>query len=252
MMENKFTYIIGYRHSDERYKNLSRTLEWLNNFPDSEIIIVEQDITQKLSLSNDKIKHIFVYNNSAYNRSWAFNIASKLASTEKICFGDSDLVMNVSHFLESLSELENFDVVSPYKVVLDLYEVESEFPLSQMENIQRPGRGETDNQKINLCGGIVLFRKDAITKIGGWNEDFIGWGGEDDFQTLKVNLFGLKSKEMPYKCYHLYHERPAPDMNLYRRNLDLLNRAFNVKIEDLRTYITNSMIYIGNENKFKR
>jgi hypothetical protein len=33
--------------------------------------------------------------------------------------------------------------------------------------INRPGRGETDHQKVPLCGGICIFRREAIDKIGG-------------------------------------------------------------------------------------
>jgi hypothetical protein len=41
---------------------------------------------------------------------------------------------------------------------------------------------------IKPCGGIVMYRADAINKIGGC-EDFIGWGGEDDFNLLNQNHF---------------------------------------------------------------
>ena len=38
-----FSYIIGYRHSQERLLNLRRVLDWLRGFCGVEVIIVEQD-----------------------------------------------------------------------------------------------------------------------------------------------------------------------------------------------------------------
>jgi hypothetical protein len=92
----------------------------------------------------------------------------KNAKSGIIVFGDSDIIMDPTQFIESLRSLENFDMVSPYKSVLDLRPEESHLPLTELYKINRPGRGENDNQKINPCGGIVMYRADAINKIGGW------------------------------------------------------------------------------------
>jgi predicted glycosyltransferase involved in capsule biosynthesis len=48
-----------------------------------------------------------------------------------------------------------------------------------MYKLNIPGRGESDNQKINLTGGIVIFTRSGFEKVGKWDEGFIGWGGED-------------------------------------------------------------------------
>ena len=114
--------------------------------------------------------------------------------------------------------------------------------------INRPGRGETDNQKINISGGIAIFRKDAIYKIGGWSEDFFSWGGEDDFQTIKVHNF-LKWAELKAKCYHLFHNREAPDPIHYQRSLSILQKASTMSKEDLQKSINMSLTKIGMKNK---
>ena len=252
MSAHTFSYIIGYRHKAERLNNLKRVIEWLSGFGGIEIIIVEQDKSPKLQeLTLKGIKHIFTKSDMPYNRSWAFNVGVKYATSKIVAFGDSDLIMDPNEIISALKMLDNYDCVSPYKSVLDLQPQESGLPMEHLKLISRPGRGETDNQKINLCGGIVLYRKDSIQKIGGWCEEFIGWGGEDNFQEFKTHNL-LTYYECPYKCYHLWHERPAPDQQLYTRTMELLNKLVTMSKEDLLKHINISTSKIGITNKYDK
>lgn len=145
--------------------------------------------------------------------------------------------------------LEQYDCVSPYSKVIDLHQNENNLPLNQLYSINRPGRGEQDNQKINLTGGIVFYKKESIIRIGGFDQGFIGWGGEDNFQSHKTELF-LKWFENPGKVYHLYHEKVKPDMTYYQRNLQLLNKLVNLTPDELKKYILNSFPKYGLKNSY--
>jgi GT2 family glycosyltransferase len=248
-MENAFTYVIGYRHSDERLNNLRRSIDWVSGFGGVDLIIVEQDKHSKISHLNLKGRHIFVKSDGPYNRSWAFNVAISYAKSDLIVFSDSDLIMEPNDFIESLRKLKYYDMVNPYKSVLDLKPDETKLAISDMFKIERAGRGENDHQKVPLCGGISIFRMDAIKRIGGWDEGFVGWGGEDNFQTLKVENF-LNFTQMDHKCYHLYHERTSPDMKLYEKTLNRLNKLNNLSKNELSKFINSTMGKIGARNKY--
>lgn len=244
-----FTYVIGYRHSPDRLQNLRKTLDWINGFAGSEVIIVEQDKHSKISHLSLKAKHIFLKSTLPYNKSWGFNVATKYSTSNIIVFADSDLIMDPNKFIESLKLVEQYEMVNPYTSVVDLDQNETGLRFEQVLQINRPGRGELDHQKVPLCGGICIFRKDAIMRIGGWNENFVGWGAEDDFVSLKVKHF-LTSTEVPGRCYHLYHSRTSPDMKYYKRNLDLLQKA-NTMTKDEIIKMTNSQIQkSGMKNKY--
>lgn len=249
---HSFTYIIGYRHSNERLINLRRVLDWVSGFGAIEIILVEQDKHSKIkNISLKGVKHIFTKSEMPYNRSWAFNVGLKYATSDVIAFGDSDLIVDPQDFINSLKLLETYECVSPYRSVLDLNQNESSLSIDQMKLISRPGRGETDNQKINLCGGIVLYRKESIYKIGGWCEDFIGWGGEDNFQEHKTKNL-LSWFESSNKCFHLWHERAQPDMKWYPRTLELLNKLVSLSPDDLKKNINLSLQKMGMKNKYDK
>jgi predicted glycosyltransferase involved in capsule biosynthesis len=246
---HSLTYIIGYRHLNDRFNLLKRTLDWINSFSGVQIILVEQDTHSKISHLNLKCQHIFVKSDMPYNRSWAFNIGLKYAKSDIVVCGDSDIIMDPNDFINAINSLREFEMVSPYNSVVDLTQQESVLPFQNILNINRPGRGENDNQKINISGGISIFRKDALKKIGGWSESFIGWGGEDDFQTLKVKNF-LTWKELEARCYHLWHPREQPDPKFYQRTLQLLQQANQLTKEQLEVNINKTSSTIGMKNKY--
>ena len=245
-----FTYIIGYRHKLERLNNLKRVLDWLNGFQGVEIILVEQDKSPKLPAYSLKgFKYIFTKSDMPFNKSWAFNVGTKYSSTNIIIFGDSDLIMDPQEFINSVKLLEQYESVNPYSKVIDLVTNENGLPLEALKQIQRPYRGELDIQKTPIAGGIIIFRKDALIRLGGWDENMLGWGCEDNAISIKIEKL-IKWTEVPNRCYHLYHEKVKPDMLYYQRNLQLLNYINNLSIEDLKKYIMNSIPKNGLKNKY--
>ena len=244
-----FTYIIGYRHKQDRLQNLRRVIDWINGFQGVDLIVVEQDTHSKISHLNLKCRHLFLKSNKPYNKSWSFNYATKMSKSNLIVFADSDLIMNPTNFIDGLKLLDQYEMVNPYNSVIDLTQQESSASLEQMIQINRPGRGETDHQKVPICGGICMFRKDSINKIGGWNENFIGWGAEDDFVSIKVQNY-LNWKQIENKCYHLFHQRESPNMNEYQRNLNLLQQLSQLNRDDLWKLSHKEVPKNGMKNKY--
>jgi predicted glycosyltransferase involved in capsule biosynthesis len=245
------TYVIAYKHRPDRLLNLRRVLEWLAPFQGMEIILVEQDKESKIAELNLRLKHIFIKSDLPFNKAWAFNVATRYVKTPVIIFGDSDLIMNPSAFINAANMLNMYDVVNPYNSVIDLTPQESMADINSILQINRIGRGdaEDDIQKVPLCGGIIMFKKEKLIEIGGWNEDFIGWGAEDDFQSLKVKMY-LTHTTVPNKCYHLHHEKAKVDMKLYERNLGILNHFANVNKEQMSNHINMTRNKIGVINKY--
>ena len=173
-----------------------------------------------------------------------------MAKSDIIVFADSDLIMHPNQLIDALKQIETHDMVNPYKSVVDLDPNEANLQLEQIIQINRPGRGETDHQKVPICGGICIFRRETINKIAGWNENFIGWGAEDDFVSLKVQHF-LNWKQMDHKCYHLFHNREQPNMNEYQKNLNLLQQLSKLPKDDLWKISHRDVPKNGLKNKYE-
>lgn len=246
-MIKKLTYIIPFRFSPERYNNLKKVVMWLSGFNNVDILVVEQDLFPRLNYTNLPIRHVFHKSTLPFNRSWGFNVGLKHANGEWVAFGDCDIIMNPYEFINAMQLLNSYQAVNPYKSVIDLTPQESVLPFNDIFNIKRSGRGDNDNQKINFCGGIVLYQKDAALDIGGWCEDFFGWGCEDNFQTHKTLKY-LTNTELNFRCYHFYHTRDEINPNLYNKNLQILNKLINLQDQDLKTYIDRVKYMIGYEH----
>jgi predicted glycosyltransferase involved in capsule biosynthesis len=252
----KFTYIIAYRNSTDRINNLSKILRWISNL-DCEIIIVESDKSSFLKTVDLGVvyKHIFLENELPFNKSWCFNVGWKAALNDIIVFGDADLVMNQESLVSSIEKVSEYECINPYSSVVDLeYSETDKFwrsgDINDLYSISRPGRGETDHQKVPFCGGIIIFQKQALEKIYGWNEEFWGWGAEDDFQSIKVRNY-LNHLQVKDKCYHLWHIRGNINQELYYRNLHLYNRYLNLSKEQLLELTKQTSNKIGDFDKIK-
>lgn len=220
---------------------------------------MESDRDSKLNCLKGKFrfKHIFLNNDRPFNKSWCFNVGYKLADTENIVFGDADLIMDKEKLIECVNLLNKYEVVNPYRSVLDLtfeetrlYDLEKK--ITWLDTIIRPGRGESDNQKVPFCGGIVMFKKSCLERIGGWFEDFWGWGGEDDAQSYKVFTLEKNYFQCENKSYHLYHSRPMPNPKQYFNNSDLLCQLLELNKNSLENYLAGVKNEIGNVNKLNR
>ena len=79
----------------DRLVNLKKMIDWALGFQGIEIIVVEQDKKEKLMANTLLgVKHIFTKSELPFNRSWAFNVGLKWASTNAIVFSDADLIMD--------------------------------------------------------------------------------------------------------------------------------------------------------------
>ena len=176
----KFTYVIPFRYRADRIIPLRRVVDLINGFQGSEILIVEQDKHSKISHLALKANHIFIENDLPFNKSWAFNVALKRVISPVVIFADADFILNPNQLIESLNVLENYDCVIPTSNIVNLSPQESAADLNTIFTINRK------EYKFSMTNGCVIFKKEAILKIGGWNEDFIGVSHENQFQDHKI------------------------------------------------------------------
>lgn len=245
-----FTYIIPFKFSEDRLKTLSKVLENIRTLQ-VPVIVVEQGTESLLPNQNlliDSDVYIFIKNELPFNKSWGLNCAWKNVDTEIIVFGDADNLIDPQLLKISIGEMNDFDFISPHKRLIDLTEQESQLEFSEIFKIDRPGRGELDHQKLPLCGATTIFKKTSLELIGGWPEEFFGWGAEDDAMSIKVMHF-LKWKENNFNCYHLFHERVVPLQNWYMRNFQIYQSYSQASKEQLKTYLDSTKTLIGDKNR---
>jgi len=259
------TVILTYRENatPDRRENLFAVLAWLAQTPGYEVIVVEQDALPRLSgdLPHPNCRVVFAYNPGPFNKAWGLNIGARNAESQVLIFNDADVI---AHGMLSMSVAlcqNNYCFVKPYRRLVDLTPGETaqvrighhDF-MPERNADELPNRGGVA-EVIVLCGGLFLIRRDAFAHLGGWDERFRGWGGEDDALTYKVQRSRLSTVELDERpALHLWHPRSAETTSgqpFYRSNCDLLARYRRYTDPELRRLSEVQMQMMGHREKYR-
>ena len=233
---SSISYIIGFREANpERKAALVFVIKKLRYFfPDLEILIVEQDEEPKLSLDAElNVKKVFVYNPGLYNRCWAFNVGINHTAKSVLVFADSDIFLEKQDYLSCFQAAIDFEAITPN--------------MTEAINVKIPKPHSFDFQVLNkrelftFAGGLLILTRQGFMKIGGWDERFEGWGGED--QAISHAIFGtLTSKTFFLPMYHIDHPRSELDGKQqlkYQENRNLAEEISSTSGPSLSNYINS-------------
>lgn len=258
------SFIIPYRAANcpERRLNLQAVLEWLRPRELAEIIVVEQDTAPTLGdlPPMPGLRVVFTYGAGPFNKSWAMNVGARLSKGSLLVFGDADVVCPGLPKAAAAAR-QGVPVVRPFHEVIDLDEAGSALVRADVARLSEPGFGAAgatrgdSGETPPLCGGMVVFQRGIFSLVGGWDERFQGWGGEDDAMEHKLSRAGIRPGvvgDLP--GFHLYHPRHAtpPTQNPnYRNNLALLAQLRAMPDDALRRMCEVSQQIIGNPDMYR-
>lgn len=221
-MSVDFSIIIPWQSGDptreESLKNLLKCLKvqdgtFTVRLPISfELVIVEQVTSQTSYQANKKIKEILpqefagakyiqlIHDNPSFNKSWCMNVGIKSAYHDHILFMDADSLFGKDYLSVIVDHIQNTnDALNKVMICWNTL-------------ICLPGR---DNPAIRYVrpeitcalGGIwYTYRPYFISVLGGMNENYASYGGEDnDIYERAVLAQKHPLTIIPYTLAHQYH-----------------------------------------------
>jgi len=202
------SFIIGHRGID-RLPNLLATLESIAGQTNAffECIVIEQSATQLIrNRLPSWVRYIHTslpYTNMPYCRSWAFNVGAKASLGKTLVLHDNDMMVPCDYAKE-ISERANegYKAINLKRFIFYLSKVHTVRVMSD-DKVITERAPELIVQNLE-AGGSVAIDREAFFKLGGFDESFVGWGGEDNefwdrAQTLKTWPYGY----LP--IVHLWH-----------------------------------------------
>ncbi|MEC0664469.1 galactosyltransferase-related protein [Priestia flexa] len=144
-----------------------------------------------------------------FNRSQAINTAAQKATKDVFVIADGDVMYNPDVLVKAIRLLNKHAWIIPYSKCLDLSRSSTEKLLSSIPEWPLSIKGEYKerykNKSFNPVGGLVVVTRKTFYAVGGFDERFIGWGGEDDAFAYAVNTLCGHFQRLDEKNYHLWH-----------------------------------------------
>lgn len=136
-------------------------------------------------------------------KSWAYNIAARMARSDLLVFHDGDICLPQHYAAEliSLFATGRYDAASIQRFLFYLTSEATEQVLRSDTFGNTPPQSVSQNWK----GGTIAITRNAFLSIGGFDEGFVDWGGEDD-------EFFDRCGRLRHCCYgylpfvHLWHQ----------------------------------------------
>lgn len=204
----ELSFIIGHR-GIERLHHLLLTIQSIaaQREISLECIVVEQSNFSEVSKNVPAwVRYIHAplpYAEMPYCRAWAFNVGARAARGEVLALHDNDMLVPQDYAREIMERFrDGYKVANLKRFIFYLAQNHSERLLTGMGDISdAPPQSVVQNLE---AGGSVAIGREDYFDIGGFDESFIGWGGEDNefwerAQTLEVWPYGY----LP--IVHLWH-----------------------------------------------
>ena len=180
----KVSFVIGHRGM-QRVPHLLATLATIaaQRGPRCECIVVEQSTNAEVrTLLPGWVRYVHTplpHSDMPYCRSWALNVGARIAEGTVLVLHDSDMLVPEDYALELWSRYtDGYEVVNLKRFIFYLADRHSQQIAAtlQLGIVLAP---EVIVQNLE-AGGSVAMSRDTFFAIGGYDESFVGWGGEDN------------------------------------------------------------------------
>ena len=203
----------------DRVVNLAAVLNALSHqtYPREKyrIIVVESDSEPRWQqlFSRYCDRYLFAPCSGPFNKSWTVNVGVVHGArpTELVCIIDGDILVDHDFISRNVQRFQEAGTQAhwPYRDLLCLDEWASE-RARQRRCLEAAARVSTDDLRgvymRRSPGACIWVRESLFTRIGGMDERFAGWGGEDEDFAWRVE------RHAPLDSYrdvlaHLHHGR---------------------------------------------
>lgn len=222
----ELSVLIGHRGS-ERLPLLLATLDSLAAQENVrlECLVIEQDSEPRIAHRLPPwVRHIhgpLPDPTAPYNRSHTFNLGARHARAPVLLLHDNDMLVPSGYARRLLQRIAcGYAVVNPKRFVFYLDEAHSARVLAGSQDYgARPAEVIVQNLE---AGGSMAITAEAYAAIGGMDEGFVGWGGEDNefwdrCLTRPTWIWGYEPiVHLWHRSQPLKHQRDNPNLERAR------------------------------------
>lgn len=220
-----------YIDSEERLEHVRSLHVYFDRYFQGHELIVEQTDTSPFSTAK------------------VSNLGASRVKTPFFCKYDVDAFIHPKALFDAFQKLKNgascilpyngisFTIQNPLrKQLLQSLDV-TELPFITHEEIGDFSHTDLILKNGESTGLIHHFRTATFKELGGYNEEFLGWGYEDDEILYRFRKFTNVEYLQGYNAFHFDHPRVPGDLAQALKNQFLSLVVKNMDPIDLRDYI---------------
>jgi N-terminal domain of galactosyltransferase len=230
----RISFVIGHRGA-ERIPLLLATLATIGAQSEVtvECVVVEQSRERLLpGILPSWVRYIHTpipSDSSPYNRSWALNVGARIAQAPLLVLHDNDMLVP-ARYASSLVALheQGWEMIDAKRFIFYLDD-----PATAVVLRDRAIPSDLAPRPVaqNLLGGSFAADRQAYFDIGGFDESYVGWGGEDNelfrrASTRRARRFGYAP------LIHLWHAPQPEKLIRETEGLRRFRRDENVPVEE--------------------
>ncbi|KIL45199.1 galactosyltransferase-related protein [Jeotgalibacillus soli] len=195
-----------------------------------------------------------IFENNEINKSKAVNQAAKNATRDIFVIADADIIYDPVVITESIKLLNEAAWVVPFTEIYDIPQKLTKKLVKSDPTL--PINVELKHcQKVNwlydeFAGKLNVIPREHFEAVGGFDERFIGWGGEDDAFSHAVNTLCGQFVNYEGRLFHMWHPPSHYNTNPNgQANIALLKRyiAASGNKEQMEQLIKERKKYLANQ-----
>lgn len=214
-----FSVIIIVKHRLQQLQNVLEAIERATIHPHDVQIVAMDDESYSVSSDTFPIHVHRLSSDETLPLAAARNFGAAQADTNTLIFIDVDCIVEPTLFEETLSHISPTTVITGYPLYLPYLPDNGVYEALLPDTVSHPERRTiptlTPVEHTKFWSLIFAIHKDQYTKIGGFDESFIGYGGEDTDFAQSFHKAGLKLLFAPTHVIHQYHIKYDPPLNYF-------------------------------------
>lgn len=221
----KISYVIPCRNID-RGGAIRTVIDGIRSqmFPNIEIIIVEHDSANNIDVDKlQPVKYALVLEQSPFNKSKAFNLGVSMATSPYVVLHDADMIVAKNYTSTVYNKLQECEACHLGCTVIYTNR-------NATDEIIANGIIDTSTNCDRVVGyyegGSLACHTKVYWRIGGFNEDFVGYGCEDTefYNRLSKNSKWLENRT--FDLVHLWHSRTDGWQECHNKNKILESKLY--------------------------
>lgn len=183
-----------------------------------ELIVVEMVHSKGQVVYNNACslcKYKLVKSAHSYERSKLLNEGVRMADYDYLVFHDVDVPLPEC-FIEELQRMaKKSSVFSNFREFFRMNEGDTKKVMSTNtawhSYLMKKTGGKAEGQGAGWTKLSCTMSKKVYNSVGGWNEEFVGWGLEDDEMSRRLEHLGYKQTNAMMTLMHLWHPLTSPN-----------------------------------------